>query len=156
MTYRDNRGMAISTIMGFPSKRYDYVYLDSSSTYSALSINGGHFAFKNSDKTPHSSHTRVGYGVSFVSAKFDRSFATVKLGCMYYCVVYDRDISRVYSNRCIHSTRWCWRYKNERLMTWYYLHGLRFTLFGLDLVQSVSPISFGVTSLELKILRLTV
>ena len=45
--------------------------------YSALAIYGGHFYMKNSRKTPHSSPVRARYGVSFVSAKHNRSFTNV-------------------------------------------------------------------------------
>ena len=50
-----------------------------------------------SRKTPHSSPVRATYGVSFVSTKFDWSFATVTMGCVHYHVVYGLDISGVYS-----------------------------------------------------------
>ena len=46
--------------------------------YNAFSIYRGHFSLNNSRKTPHSLRAR--YGVSFVSAKFDRSFVTVIIG----------------------------------------------------------------------------
>ena len=64
--------------------------------YSELSIYRDDFSLNNSRKTPHSWPVRARYGVSFVRAKFDRSFANVIFGlCALYHIVYDRDISRV-------------------------------------------------------------
>ena len=56
--------------------------------YSALSIYGGHFSLNNSQKTPIACPYRWDMGVSFVSAKFDWSFATVAVGLCapLYCI----------------------------------------------------------------------
>ena len=63
---------------------------------SALSIYCGHFSLNNLGKTPHSSPVRVRYGVFFMSAKLDWSFTTNCLA-VCRCVVYDRNIYKVYS-----------------------------------------------------------
>ena len=53
--------------------------------YSALSIYRGHFSLHNSRKTSRSSPVRARYGVSFVTAKFDRSF--LQLNCWALCTI---------------------------------------------------------------------
>ena len=64
-------------------------------TYSALSIYRGHFSSDNSRKSPHISPVRARYDV-VRECKSDRSFHHCNCCAVY--TIYNRKISRVYSN----------------------------------------------------------
>ena len=67
--------------------------------YSALSICHGQFSWSSSRKTSHISPVMARYGMSFMSAKSDRSLTFVwqLLCCAHYHAIYDRNVLRVYS-----------------------------------------------------------